>query len=86
MISRWRRLAAPIIAKVLAETEGKPEEQVRAALRVAYPFGPREHQPYRIWLDEIRIQTGCRRIGPRVRRLQGRQSEPPDQRQQTLLP
>jgi hypothetical protein len=86
MISHWRRSAAPIIARVLAETKGKPDAEVRAALRAAYPFGAKEHHPYRIWLDEIRIQTGRRRIGSRVRRLQGRLPLPPDERQQTLLP
>ena len=86
MISRWRRLAAPIIAKILEETKGKPETEVRAALRAAYPFGPREHHPYKIWLDEIRIQTGRRSIDSRMRRLQGRPPQPPDSRQQRLLP
>jgi hypothetical protein len=86
MTSYWRRRAAPIIAKVLAETNGKPDVEVRAALRAVYPFGPREHHPYKIWLDEIRIQTGRRKIGARVRRLQGRPPQPPDPRQQMLLP
>lgn len=86
MISHWRRVAAPIIAKVLAETEGKPDSEIRAALRAAYPFGQREHHPYRIWLDEIRIQTGRRRIDRRVRRLQGRPPLPRDARQAMLLP
>ena len=86
MISHWRRLAAPIIARVLAETKGRPEAEMRAALRKAYPFGVRRHHPYRIWLDEIRIQTGRRRITSRVRRLQGKPPEPPDPRQQVLIP
>ena len=86
MTSFWRRHAAPIVAEVLARTEGKPEAEVRAALRAAYPFGPREHHPYKIWLDEIRIQTGRRRINSRVRRLQGRPPVPPDPRQRMLLP
>ncbi len=85
MLSHWRRVAAPIIAKVLAESRGKPEAEVRAALRAAYPFGPHRHHPYRIWLDEIRIQTGLRPIDSHVRRLQGRRPEPPDPRQQNLL-
>ena len=33
-----------------------------------------------------RIQTGRRRIDSRVRRLQGRPPQPPDPRQQLLLP
>jgi hypothetical protein len=86
MISHWRKLAAPVIARVLAETKGKTDAEVRAALRSAYPFGPREHHPYRIWLDEVRIQTGRRRITGRGRRLQGRPPEPPDPRQQELMP
>jgi len=86
MTSHWRRLAAPIIAKILAETQGKPEAEIRAALRAAYPFGSRAHHPYKIWLDEIRVQTGRRRINSRVRRLQGRPLGPPDPRQEMLLP
>ena len=86
MISHWRRLAAPIIARVLSEFKGKPQAEVRAALRKAYPFGPREHHPYRIWLDEIRIQTERRRITSRVRRLQGRPPQSLDPRQQELIP
>jgi len=58
---------------------------VKAALRAAYPFGPREHHPYRIWLDEIRRQMGhrtkpfgsssSRRVSP----------EQPDPRQEPLF-
>jgi len=85
MLSHWRRTAAPIIRRVLAENFGKPEREVRAALRAAYPFGPRKYHPYRIWLDEIRIQTGRRRIERRTRKLQGRPAEPPDSRQGALF-
>jgi hypothetical protein len=86
MVSHWRRIAAPIIARVLADNAGRPEAEVRAALRAVYPFGVRRHHPYRIWLDEIRIQTGRRLVDPPVRRLQGRQRPPRDARQQSLLP
>ena len=86
MTSFWRRHAAPIVAEVLARTEGKPEAEVRAALRAAYPFGQRRFHPYKVWLDEIRIQTGRRRIDSRVRLLQGRPPLPPDPLQGTLLP
>jgi hypothetical protein len=86
MVSHWRSAAAPIIANVLTETSGKPDNEVRAALRAAYPFGQRKHHPYRIWLDEIRIQTGRRQIGSRARRLSGRPPLSPDARQGMLLP
>jgi hypothetical protein len=85
MLSHWRRIAAPIIARVLAENAGKPEPEVRAALRSAYPFGPREHHPYKIWLDEIRVQTGRRKLTRRGERMQGRPLPPPDSRQELLF-
>ena len=85
MQSYWRRKAAPFIAEVLTANAGRPEHVIRAALRAAYPFGPREHHPYRIWLDEIRVQTGRRRLNGRQQLLQGRPPEPPDSRQAELF-
>ncbi len=85
MLSYWRCRCAPIIARVLAENAGRPEADVRAALRAAYPFGPRKHHPYRIWLDEVRIQTGRRQLSGRERRLQGRPPRLPDPRQEPLF-
>jgi hypothetical protein len=82
--SYWRGISAPIIARVLVETAGKPPEEVRAALRAAYPFGVRRHHPYRIWCDEVRVQTGRRKVTKRLRQLQGRLGAPPDERQQEL--
>jgi hypothetical protein len=61
IISRWRRHAAPIIARVLAEHTGADLSVIRKALRVAYPFGLKRMYPYRIWLDEIARQTGRKR-------------------------
>ena len=85
MNSYWRGISAPIIARVLVETASKPPAEVRAALRAAYPFGVRRHHPYRIWCDEIRVQTGRLKISGVVRRLQGRPRLPPDERQQGLF-
>jgi hypothetical protein len=86
MTSYWRGISAPIIARVLAETAGRPPVDVRDALRDAYPFGVRRHHPYRIWCDEIRVQTGRKKITGVVRRLQDRPALPPDERQQVLFP
>ncbi len=58
MKSRWREHSRPIIARVLAETAGQPEADVRRALSDAYPFGPKSHHPYKVWLSEIAIQQG----------------------------
>lgn len=56
--SSWRNKAAPIIEKVLTETSGKTEAEIRAALKDAYPFNERKYHPYKIWLDEIKRQRG----------------------------
>ncbi len=53
----WRKIARPIIAEVLLKAPADAtEHQLRAALRAVYPFGIREHHPYKIWLDECRKQ------------------------------
>lgn len=56
----WRQRAAPIIARVLAETRGQTEKEIRKALFDAYPFGVRAMYPYQIWLNEIRRQRGLK--------------------------
>ena len=74
----WRDKARPIIARVLRETRGQDEGAIRKALRDAYPFGPREHWPYKVWLDEIKRQRGLKPQRPKA-------VEPPDPRQQELF-
>lgn len=63
MAKNWRDYARPIIQQVLKETAGKPEKEIRQALIDAYPFGERKYHPYKIWLDEIRVQRGLRKFG-----------------------
>ena len=57
----WREHCAPIIAKVLTETKGLPEKEIRKALKEAYSYGERAMHPYRIWCDEIKCQRGLKR-------------------------
>jgi hypothetical protein len=54
----WRDHATPIIRRVLEETKGQTEKEIRRALQKAYPYGVRRHHPYKIWLDEIQRQLG----------------------------
>ena len=42
---------------------GKAEKEIKKALREAYPFGERKYHPYKIWLDEIKVQMGKRKFG-----------------------
>jgi len=54
--SRWRNIAAPIIAAVFQEHPNDSPAR-RKALKDAYPFGERAMHPYKIWLSEIKRQT-----------------------------
>ena len=64
----WRSKAAPIIERVLKETSGRDEKEIRAALSSAYPFGQRANHPYKIWLDEIKRQRGLKTGNARLRK------------------
>lgn len=66
----WREHARPIIAKLLtsAKEEAWGEERLKKALYDAYPYGQRQYHPYKIWLDEIRVQRGLK---PRPERMRG---------------
>lgn len=63
----WRDYARPIIQKVLKENQGQDEKSIRKALKEAYPFGERKYHPYKIWLDEIKVQRGKRKFGARTK-------------------
>lgn len=54
--SHWRVRATPIIQAVIAEHHGEPLATIRRHLRAAFPWGPRELHPYKIWCDECRRQ------------------------------
>lgn len=62
MAKTWRESATPIIRQVLADNAGKPEKEIRKALRDAYPWGERRYHPYKIWCDEIRRQRGKKKL------------------------
>lgn len=58
-----RDTVRPIIAKILADNKGKPEKEIRKALRDGFPWPPRKYHPYKIWLSEIQVQMGKKRLG-----------------------
>lgn len=61
----WRDIARPIIQEVLFSTKGMSEREVTKALHDAYSWGQRKYHPYKIWLDEIKVQRGKRKLGER---------------------
>lgn len=71
----WRDRARPIIAAVLSDLQGEPERVIRKALREAYPFGPRQYHPYKIWCDEIKIQMGTKQTKAKAVEVYPNQSE-----------
>lgn len=57
----WRDSARPIIQRVLKDTLGQPEKEIRKAIREAYPFGERKYWPYKVWCDEVKLQLGLKK-------------------------
>jgi hypothetical protein len=73
--SRWRLRARPVIERALeALPAGATEREARKAIGAAYPFGEREHHPYKMWLAEVNAQV-AKRFGPRKR--EGSEPLPP---------
>jgi hypothetical protein len=56
--SYWRDRARPIVIKAIKDCEGCDEKVVRQHLKPLYPFSYRRGWPYKVWLDEIRLQLG----------------------------
>lgn len=54
----WRDRFKPIIREVIQETGTDDMRLLRQKLRDAFPAGPRQYHPYKIWLDEINRQLG----------------------------
>lgn len=57
----WRDKARQVIAAVIAEVGTDDPGKLKRALFDAYPFGERQYHPYKIWLDEIKVQLGTKR-------------------------
>ncbi len=63
MGNTWRDTCRPIIAKAIADNKPNGDAAVKKALHKAYPFGERKYHPYKVWLDEIRVQLKKRKFG-----------------------
>lgn len=74
----WRDKARPIIEEVLSRCKGKPEKEIKKALREAYPWGPRNNYPYKVWLDECKVQMGKKKV-------RQKKHKPDEDRRQMML-
>lgn len=55
----WSQRAREVVHATLASLPaGATIEEKRAALRAAYPFGPREYWPYKAWCKAARQALG----------------------------
>lgn len=62
-MNTWREVARPIIEEVIKRVGKVDEKLLRSELKKAYPFGQREYHPYKVWLDEIKVQLGKKTFG-----------------------
>ncbi len=60
----WRECARQVICEVIERVGRNDEKALRAALREAYPFGVRKYFPYKVWLDEIKVQLNRKKPSP----------------------
>jgi len=59
----WRDSARSKIIPILeqARKENWTEARIKKALFDAYPYGERRCYPYKVWLDEIKVQRGLKK-------------------------
>lgn len=89
-MSTWRERMRPIIHKVIVEIAGEgdlvepgseTEKAIRRALRKRWDdgkMGPRSMHPYKVWLDEIRVQLRRRSPEAALEMFQEMVEEQPD--------
>lgn len=64
--SRWRVEARRVIDEVLNTLSPNATfYQKRKAVSLAYPFGPRENHPYKVWLDEVKKAISVKKRNPK---------------------
>jgi hypothetical protein len=56
--SYWRDRLRPIVTKAFNDCEGCDKKALRKHLKPLFPYGERRGWPYKVWLDEIRLQLG----------------------------
>jgi len=65
MNSTWRDIAKPIIAETIAKYGCSNMHRLRKELNAVYPFHEKAMWPYKVWLDEIKVQTGTKKTKPK---------------------
>lgn len=55
-IVSWRISSRKVIRYVLENSKAHNVKQLTREISKAYPFGPKKHWPYKIWLEECKWQ------------------------------
>ena len=57
----WRKQSIAVIKSVVAAVGTEDPIALRRAISEAYPFGLRQHYPYKVWLEEVNnaFEHGC---------------------------
>lgn len=50
----WRESAIRVIEKVIDQYGTTDPKELKKKLFEAYPFGQREHYPYKVWCEEVK--------------------------------
>jgi len=77
MSKTWRDIARPIIQDVIRKHPGFDNKELKKLISKEYPFGARQYHPYKIWLDEIKVQLKEKNFG--------KKNTVPDKNQQFLI-
>lgn len=63
-MSHWRQKSQQVIQAVIDQNHGLELTELRKKISAAYPFGEREYHPYKIWLDQVNVQLGTKKLKP----------------------
>jgi hypothetical protein len=74
--SYWRDISLKVIQKVVAQVGTDDLKALKKALQLAYPFGQRQHYPYKCWLREQKRALAEAKGGWRALPKQRRPWEP----------
>lgn len=60
----WAQRADEVLEKMFARLpKDASDAAIRRAVQDAYPFGPREHWPYKVWLARVKVWRAARAVG-----------------------
>lgn len=64
--SKLRTQAQARLNEVLADVDRNDIDEIKRRVRQACPFPERKGWPYQIWLHEVRLRVGRRRVANRA--------------------